>query len=45
MGEADTQQPEGLAQQSNGPWASTGMALMDFSLKKNAGTPGVEEGL
>ena len=43
MGEAKTQQPEGLTQQSNGPWASTGVALVDLALKKNAGRPGVEE--
>ena len=43
MRDTKTQQPEGLTQQSNGPWASTGVALLDLAVKKNAGGPGVEE--
>jgi hypothetical protein len=43
MGETKTQQQEGLTQQSNGPWVSTGVALLDLAVKKNDGGPGVEE--
>jgi hypothetical protein len=43
MRDAKTQLPEGLTQQSNGPWASTSVALVDLALKMNAGGPGGEE--
>ena len=42
VGETKTQQLEGLTQKSNGPWASTGMALVDLALKMNAGGPGLK---
>ena len=42
MGETKTQQQEGLTQQSNGTWASTGVALVDLAVKKNAGGPGLK---